>query len=94
MLTEPQLDNSAPWKQRFRATVIASTRIARLAPTRGLVMSNRSGIYQLYTWDVPTEELQQLTSRPEGMPFGVISRDGRYVYYFNDTKGNEIGQAG
>ena len=94
MLREPQLDNSAAWKQRFRAAVIASARIARLDPTRGLVVSNRSGVYQLYAWDVPTEELQQLTSRPEGMPFGVISRDGRYVYYFNDTKGNEIGQAG
>ena len=93
MLREPQLDNSAAWKQRFRAAVIASARIARLDPTRGLVVSNRSGVYQLYAWDVPTEELQQLT-RPEGMPFGVISRDGRYVYYFNDTKGNEIGQAG
>jgi hypothetical protein len=91
MVREPQLDNSAPWKQRFRAPVIASTQIACLAPTRGLAMSNRSGIYQLYTWDVPTGKLQQLTSRPEGMPSGVISREGRYVYYLNDTKGNEIG---
>lgn len=49
MVREPQLDNSAPWKQRFRAPIIARARIARLAPTRGLVMSNRSGIYQLYT---------------------------------------------
>jgi hypothetical protein len=44
MVREPQLDNSAPWKQRFRAPVIASARIAGLAPTRGLVMSNSSGI--------------------------------------------------
>ena len=49
MVREPQLDNSAPWKQRFRAPIIARARIARLAPTRGLVMSNQSGIYQLYT---------------------------------------------
>ena len=46
MVREPQLDNSGPWKQRFRAPVIASTQIARLAPTRGLVMRNRSGVYQ------------------------------------------------
>ena len=91
MLVQPQLDNSAPWKQRFRAPVIASTRIARLASTRGLVMSNRSGIYQLYTWDVPTGELRQLTDRFEGLLYGVISPNGRHVYCFADTKGNEIG---
>src|SRR5262249_21048723 len=84
MLREPQLDNSAPWKQRFRAPVIASTQIARLAPTRGLVVSNRSGVYQLYAWDVPSGELRQLTSRPEGVSSGVISQEGRYVYYLND----------
>jgi len=91
MVTEPQIGNSAPWKQRFRAAVIASARIARLAPTRGWVMSNRSGIYQLYTWDVPTGELRQLTDRFEGLLYGVISPNGRHVYCFADTKGNEIG---
>jgi len=91
MVREPQLDNSAPWKQRFRAAVITSTRIARLAPTRGLAMSNRSGIYQLYAWDVPTGELRQLTDRFEGLLYGVISPNGRHVYCFADTKGNEIG---
>ena len=91
MVREPQLDNSAPWKQRFRAPIIARARIARLAPTRGLVMSNQSGIYQLYTWDVPTGELRQLTDRFEGLLYGVISPNGRYVYCFADTKGNEIG---
>jgi pimeloyl-ACP methyl ester carboxylesterase len=91
MLREPRLDNSAPWKQRFRTPVIANTQIARLAPTRGLVMSNRSGIYQLYTLDVPTAELRQLTDRFEGLLYGVISPNGRHVYCFADTKGNEIG---
>ena len=91
MVREPQLDNSGPWKQRFRAPVIASTQIARLAPTRGLVMSNRSGIYQLYTWDVPTGELRRLADRFEGLLYRVISPDGRHVYCFVDTKGNEIG---
>jgi cephalosporin-C deacetylase-like acetyl esterase len=91
MVREPQIDNSAPWKQRFRSAVIASARIARLAPTRGLVMSNRSGIYQLYTWDVPTGDLRQLTNRFEGLRYGVISPNGRHVYCFADTKGNEIG---
>jgi Tol biopolymer transport system component len=91
MVGEPQLDNSAPWKQRFRVAFIASARIARLEPTRGLVMSNRSGVYQLYAWDVLTGELRQLTDRFEGLQYGLISPNGRHVYCFADTKGNEIG---
>jgi len=54
-------------------------------------MSNRSGIYRLYTWDVPTGELRQLTNRFEGLLYGVISPNGRHVYCFADTKGNELG---
>jgi hypothetical protein len=91
MLKNPLLEDSAPWKQRFRAAVIARTEVARLAPTRGLVMSNRSGVYHLHTWDVSTGELRQLTDRFEGLLYAVISPDGRHVYCFADTKGNEIG---
>jgi hypothetical protein len=49
------------------------------------------GIYQPYTWDVPTGELRQLTDRFEGLLYRVISPNGRHVYCFTDTKGNEIG---
>jgi dipeptidyl aminopeptidase/acylaminoacyl peptidase len=91
MLKALQLDNSVPWKQRFRAAVIASARIARLDPTRGLVVTNRSGVYQLYAWDVPSGKLRQLTNRAAGVGHGVISPDGCYVYYFEDTNGDEIG---
>jgi dipeptidyl aminopeptidase/acylaminoacyl peptidase len=91
MLKEPQLDNSAVWKQRFRASRVLCTQVAQANHTRGLVVSNRSGVYQLYAWDVPTGELKQLTSRPEGVSSAVISPNGRYVYYFNDSKGNELG---
>jgi dienelactone hydrolase len=91
MLRELRVDDAAPWKQRFRAPVILWTQLARAAPTRGLAASNKSGAHQLYAWDVPTGELTQLTDRPEGKPLGVISPDGRYVYYLDDQQGNEIG---
>ena len=91
MLKELRLDDAAPWKQRFRAPVILWTQLAKAAPTRGLAASNPSGVYQLYAWDVPTGELTQLTNRPEGQVFGVLSPDGRYVYYLHDQQGNEIG---
>ena len=79
------------WRQRFRAPRIAWARLARAAPERGLAATNRTGIFQLYAWDVPTGELRRLTDRPEGLAGGVLSPDGRHVYYFDDTGGNEVG---
>ncbi len=91
MLNEPRLDDNAAWKQRFRAPVIHWTQVAEGAPDRGLAASNKSGISQLYAWDVRTGELRQLTDRPKGQVFGSLSPDGRYVYYLDDQDGNEIG---
>jgi len=86
-----RLDGDAPWKQRFRLARAISTQLARAAPTRGLAVSNLSGVYQLYAWDVATGDLRPLTSRPEGQLTGVLAPHGRFVYYLNDRMGNEIG---
>jgi dipeptidyl aminopeptidase/acylaminoacyl peptidase len=91
MLTDLQLDDKAPWKQRFRAPVVSWTQIARADPTRGLAVTNSSGNYQLYAWDVPSGVLRQLTDRPTGTQLGELSGDGRYIYYLDDEQGNEIG---
>src|SRR5215831_18231814 len=79
------------WQRRFRAPVVLWTQSAALAPERALAVANPTGVHQLYAWDVPTGTLRQLTNRPEGMLFGWISPDGRYVYYLDDALGNEIG---
>src|SRR5262249_4944199 len=91
MLSKLRVDDDAPWKQRYRAPLVLGTQIAKSAPDRGLAASNISGVYQLYAWDVPTGALRQLTNRPEGQLFGMLSPDGRFVYYLNDQMGNEIG---
>ncbi len=91
MLKNLSLDAQAPWKQRFRTPRVRWARLARAAPTRGLAASNKSGVVQLYAWDVPSGELRQLTHQPEGKVFGYLSPDGRYVYYHDDAQGNEIG---
>lgn len=90
MLKELQLDANAPWKQRYRAPQ-TFVQVARENPRRGLATSNRTGVYQLYAWDVPTGELRQLTDRSSGVAFGSLSPDGRSVYYLEDAQGNEIG---
>ena len=85
------LSDGAPWKARFRATGVRWSQLAPQNPSRGLVCTNRDGIYQLYTWDVPSGQLTRLTDKPAGMVAGSIAPDGRYVYYHDDEGGNEIG---
>lgn len=91
MLKSPMLEPDAPWKQRFRAPSVLWTGIAAAAPARGVVASNQTGRYQLYAWEVGGGELRQLTDRAQGQVFGTISPDGRFIYYLNDTLGNELG---
>ncbi|MBC8159862.1 MAG: prolyl oligopeptidase family serine peptidase [Roseiflexaceae bacterium] len=82
---------AASWKRRFRATNL-SGQIAPRDLARGMVLSNQSGVAQLYAWNTTSGQLTQLTHTPEGKPNGFLSSDGRFVYYFEDTQGNEIGR--
>ncbi|GHO42003.1 prolyl oligopeptidase family serine peptidase [Ktedonospora formicarum] len=82
----------APWKMRFRIPVTYGLEIAAQSPSRGLVLSNRSGVYQLCGWDVTTGQLTQVTATPEGVyQRGTLSPNGRFLYYLEDQKGNETG---
>src|SRR5437660_1261508 len=91
ILPEPRFDAEAPWKQRYHIAETYGQEIAAQAPTRGLALSNRSGVYQLHSWNVLTGDLTQVTFKPEGVRQGAISPDGAFIYYHNDHKGNEIG---
>jgi len=91
MLKPLDMEDLAPWKQRFRAATILWTAMAIRAPLRGVLASNQTGRYQLYAWNVATGGLRQLTNRPQGQVNGRLSPDGRYVYYLHDEQGNELG---
>src|SRR5216683_2904839 len=91
MLIPPQLETHASWKARFRVTQIGGVQIALQNPQRGLLISNSSGVNQLYTWDVPANKLEQLTDKAEGVEEGFLSPDGMYVYYLDDQGGDETG---
>lgn len=81
----------APWRQRFRAPSHLYYMRADLAPERGVVVYNPDGVYQFFAWDVPTNQMRQMTHRPEGFAQGMLSPDGRWVYYLDDQHGREIG---
>ena len=91
MKSNLQLDDNAPWRQRFRAPVVVWTQLAPANRARGVAITNRSGKNQLYAWNVSTGELQQLTDQTAGIQYGEISGDGRYIYYLDDEQGNELG---
>ena len=91
MVKPPDLSDNALWKQRYRSPGVLWSRIAHQNPTRGLVCTNKDGVYQLYAWDVNNGELSQLTIPVTGVFNGVLSPDGAVVYYHQDDVGNEIG---
>ena len=91
MLNPLNLNDNAPWKQRFRAPSIAWSRLAAQNPCLGLVISNKDGVYQLYAWQPESNQLTQLTDDPSGVSSGHLSADGACVYYLLDRRGDEIG---
>ncbi|MBC8099478.1 MAG: hypothetical protein H7Y11_08540, partial [Armatimonadetes bacterium] len=91
MIPPLNLDPDALWQQRYRVPVVAATQIAGMNPTRGLTVTNLSGVYQLHAWDITTGTLRQITAAPAGVVFGGISPDGAWIYYLQDKQGDEIG---
>ena len=91
MLQTLRFDQDAPWKQRFRAAAILWTQLAAANKTRGIAASTRSGVAQIYAWDVPTGSLRQVTQHEGGLYYAYLSADGRSIYYHDDAQGNEMG---
>lgn len=85
------LSPDAPWRRRFRASHILWAVKAHQNPQRGLVCTNKDGIYQLYAWDVPSGGLVQVTHQPAGVLSGMLSSDGNFIIFHKDEGGNEIG---
>ena len=91
MTAELNLREDAPWKARYRAPSILFAYTASANPDRGIVVSDKDGVIQLYGWDVASGALTQATRSETGVVFGNLSADGQYIYYLNDEGGNEIG---
>lgn len=79
------------WEKRFRAPRVGLPEWAEDAPDRSLFVSNATGTYELYTWDRASGEQHQATDRPNGTTDGTLSPDGEWLWWFNDTDGDEFG---
>jgi dipeptidyl aminopeptidase/acylaminoacyl peptidase len=85
------LSPESQWRKRFRAANVWWALPALSNPGRGIVCTNKDGIYQLYGWDIASGQLIQITNQPAGVIIGGISSDGNYIYFLKDEGGNEIG---
>jgi dipeptidyl aminopeptidase/acylaminoacyl peptidase len=79
------------WEARFIAPRVSLPEWARDAPDRCLYTSNVTGTFELYTWDRSTDEHHRATSRPAGTSDGLLSRDGKWLWWFDDLDGDEHG---
>ncbi|KPI12033.1 Acylaminoacyl-peptidase [Actinobacteria bacterium OK074] len=79
------------WEKRFRAPRVSLPDWAEDAPHRSLFVSNATGTYELYAWDRSTGSQRQVTDRPNGTTDGVLSPDGEWIWWFDDTDGDEFG---
>jgi dipeptidyl aminopeptidase/acylaminoacyl peptidase len=83
------------WKRRFRAARIMFPHWARDDADRLIYLTNVTGKFEVHAWDRRSGEQRRLTDRSEGTGYRVPSRlepDGGRVWWFDDEKGNELGQ--
>ncbi|MFI6584803.1 prolyl oligopeptidase family serine peptidase [Embleya sp. NPDC050493] len=96
-VTEPQSPSDAPpppvpaWERRYRAARIGLPRWADHAPAKSVFVSNASGTFEVYAWDRVSGAQRQVTDRPNGTSSSRISPDGRWIWWFADTDGDELG---
>ncbi|MGY0463013.1 S9 family peptidase [Kitasatospora sp. cg17-2] len=79
------------WEQRFRAARVSLPDWAEDAPDRALYVSNSSGTYEVYAWDRATDTHRRATDRPNGTTDAELSPDGEWIWWFDDSDGDEYG---
>ncbi len=79
------------WRQRFAAIRVSLPDPARDQQDRAVYVSNATGTFELSCWDIGTGKRQQATDRPDGTTLGGLSADGSWLWWFDDTDGDEFG---
>jgi len=91
--SEPEVRPSEvpAWEQRFRAGRVGLPDWAEDAPQRCVVVASAGGALEVHSWDAGTGELVRATDRPEGTAGATIDPAGQWVWWFDDTAGDEHG---
>lgn len=78
-------------RRLFKTPSVQYLFAAKNASHRAIVVSNRSGNYQLHVVDFASGFHRRVTKKKDGALFGSISPDGRYIYWLDDQGGGEHG---
>ncbi|WP_082015370.1 S9 family peptidase [Streptacidiphilus jiangxiensis] len=79
------------WERRFRAARVSLPEWAEDAPDRSLFVSNATGTYEIYAWDRAQGAQRRVTDRPNGTTEATLTPDGEWIWWFDDTDGDEFG---
>ncbi|HWE91131.1 MAG TPA: prolyl oligopeptidase family serine peptidase [Pseudonocardiaceae bacterium] len=79
------------WRARFTAARVSLPDWARDEPEHTVYVSNVSGVWEIYAWDRRAGSHRQITDRPHGTSHATVSPDGKRIWWFNDTAGDEHG---
>lgn len=79
------------WEQRFRAGRVEVPDWARDAPDRACVVATVDGRPQVHSWEAGSGRLVPATDRPSGTTEATIDPPGRWLWWFDDTDGDEYG---
>ncbi len=88
METLPKL----PWEARFRAPTPTFPAWSRHAPDRLVLLSDESGSYQAYAWDLARGARRRFTDEPVGVIHATVAADGSLAVWFSDPTGDESGR--
>jgi dipeptidyl aminopeptidase/acylaminoacyl peptidase len=87
----PAMSQTPTWEARFRARRIGLPHPARDAQDRTVVVATTDdGTVELHCWRVGGQPVQA-TDRPEGTASGLLDPTGRFLWWFDDRKGDEKG---
>lgn len=96
-MTDPASGAPAPtpapvpdWERRFRAARVGLPEWADDAPDRCVVTATAGGVLEVHSWE-RAGELRQATSRPEGTAHATIDPAGEWLWWFDDSSGDEFG---
>ena len=81
----------ARWRARFHAPRISVPDWARDTPDANVYVSNASGVWEVYAWDRASGTHRRVTDRPNGTLHATASPDGKSIWWFDDTDGDEFG---
>ncbi|MPV37376.1 S9 family peptidase [Georgenia subflava] len=80
------------WELRLRARQVDLPEWAEYAPDRACVVATNRGVLQVHSFEVGTGRLIPLTDRAQGTTECTIDPHGQWVWWFDDTDGDEWGR--